>query len=893
MANNINQIISYIPDFRAVERGFNNLTKLNSILTKSLGSQLGEGFSIVDLKITKLKSGLNSLGQVADIGKFQATVKDTSGNLKTLVSTFETVPPSVNGVNSSINILNKTFSDGQKGINIFGINLTQLATRAAVTIPLWFALRAAIIGIPQAIAGSFKSLTEFDRLLQKTRFNISGLENLNEVMESIRDRITKLSLETGVSTEKITEAFERFASAGFDVETSFAGAEGAVKTSIALFGDAGQAADTFASAFKVLVDESEGAIAPQKQIQQIFAQTAELAKTNVFTFDQFRESLEKFAATSKIANFSQRETIALLATLNSAAIKGSRGGTLLRTAIQQLVGNLDAVSTELGIKVNPQLDSTFDVFIKVIDAVQELNKTTKITAQTTPILAEVFGGIRGTEIAQGLVATNKVLKDNLKVLGDFTKLDKDVDDINNSLSGQAKIFSNLTKEIGKAFVTGVIGGDDFVDTLSKINKFLEASVTGAELFGKAIKRSFQVGRGNFEGFFQDIAKDIDESASAAPIAFSNVQKQITTQFQKSLKDGLSKVETEDLLGQLIAFGADSLKLDPALFERMRSFLEDRLTKEFSGKPLQTNIQTDVSFDFQEDILKQQLASKRVNEDIIDDLTQQLELYSKQAEQITLTSEQQKEFNNLQKELLQNVSQQQADISKVLLDDAVDRFRAEGATASQILQATKAYRDQLSIDISLTDQINERLSLERAINEEKRLQNRLSSDSVKLFEIAQTSGVQIAKQIGDVLSGDTSFESFIRKGGTALEVFKTEFQDLFKSKQAEAFFKGDFLKGFQELRGGTGIDIAETGIRQQGIPRFDPNLALQQSKANAAQLQQLQNINVTAGLNINVTGLSFDAARDKIVDEVAKSIFNKIKQKGSPEREQLNTVLEEF
>lgn len=889
---NIPYIISYQPDFSNIVAGFRTLSSLNAKLSKQLQTDLGSAFNVQNLNITKLTTALDELGNPQQIGKFSASIKDASGNLKTLSSDFIITANAGKDAGSSLKLLNQTIKDGGVQSKFFGVNLGELAKRAALTIPIWFALRTAIIGIPQAIIQSFNALAEFDKLLQKTKFNLQGFADVESAIDQIRERITALSIETGVSTEQITLAFERFVSAGFDIETAFAGATGAVKTSIALFGDAGQAADTFAAAFKVLVDESENAIPPQEQILKIFAQTAELAKSNVFTFDEFRESLEKFAATAKIANFTQQQTIALLATLNSAAVKGSRGGTLLRTAVQQLVGNLDDVANELGIQVNPQLDNTFDVLVKVVNATSDLNKASKITAETTPILAEIFGGIRGTEIAQALIAVRKTLEENLTVLGDFTKLSSDVDSLNDSLSGQVRIFKNLTKEIGKTFVSGLIGGDSFAQTLERINGFLEKTRVILGGVGTALRFTFLVGRGDFDGLSNAINEEIQKVASAAPKAFEAVSSNIFTNFNKALKGSLSKVDTKNTLDTLEVFGADLLQIDPATFDRMREVLQKSLNENFQNQPV--SVQVSTIFEFQQELFKEQLKSKSINEDIITDLTKQLAIYQKLAETGRLTTEQQKTFNDLQKSLLTSLADQQNDINNVLLQNAVERAKAEGATTSQIIKATQAYRTQLGIDTTLTQQVSERLQLEQAINQERKLQNKLSNDSIKLFEIAKTEGVDVAKTIGNVLAGNIDFGSFFRQGGEALEVFKREFQDLFQSQQAQAFFQGNFLEGFQELRGGTNIPIADRGALTRTTPRFDTNLAIQQAKTNQAQLQQLQNINVNAGLDINITGLSFDQAREKIIDEVARAIFNKIKtQSSNPQSEFSQAVRTRF
>ena len=93
--------------------------------------------------------------------------------------------------------------------------------------------------------------------------------------------------------------------------------------------------------------------------------------------------------------------------------------------------------------------------------------------------------------------------------------------------------------------------------------------------------------------------------------------------------------------------------------------------------------------------------------------------------------------------------------------------------------------------------------------------KLGSDSIKLFEIAKEHGTDVAKKIGDVLAGNVDFSTFAKKGGKELDAFKDKFANLFKQKQAEAFFKGEKIPGeggfnfsTKRLSGGAGIDIQE-------------------------------------------------------------------------------------
>lgn len=950
-----------------------------SELTKSFGSD----FKVLSQEIGKVSfknftEGANTVRR--PIVEMSTVVKDAEGKLGTFKQQMALTA-------DGIKPLNQSFVLGSKASKVFGVDILELAKRAAFTIPTWFLLRGAIIGIPLALAQGLNDLIEFDRQLQKIKRNLTGTsEEIASGFNRIRDEVTRLSLETGKSTTEIADAVKQFATLGFGVEESLSGANAAVKASALFFEDAGKTAEAFAGSMKILEDRTAGAANFSQQFNEALALAVELEKDNRSELAPLSQALQRFAPAALNAGISMKETITLLASLGTAGRGGAAGATLLRSSINELLSSLDQLAPELGVVVE-ESDKTFDVLLKVIDAGDRLASSglIKDRAKVTEAFSAIFGGERGTQVVSALSSVNEQLRKNLSVLPNVNEFYRQYNDlIETSAAVQRDKLNTALTELRKGFIDAVLGGGQgLLDLLKSLNNSVETLTPALNALGGTIRAVFGnlgtiagvaflikfrtiLTAGAITGVFSKIFPLFAKAGATAGLLFSGTfRRTLITKIAPNLLlglggAGLSKVATQ-IAGRLLGFLANPIVgigfllggiLSDSIFNsfiagqqrresdaraafstliqglqdqlnstdltklivdvqagnvdlgganqvqvegQLRKLLEGRLKAEADitkEKERQGKITSNLP-QLQQDLLKQQLKSKAINEDTISSLSAQIAIYQKLAKTITLSAEQQKTLNDLQKSLLDNLSQQQAEINDTLLQDAVERFKAEGATTSQIIKATQAYRDQLGIDTSLTQQINERLSLERAINEEKRLQNRLSSDSVKLFEIAQTEGVDVARRIGEVLAGNVDFGTFFRQGGKELEVFKANFEDLFKQQQAQAFFKGDFLKGFQELRGGTRIDIPETALRQQGTPRFDTNLALQQSRAGLSQLQQLQNINVDANLNINITGLSFDKAKEKIVDEVAKAVFTKIKQPGSQERQDLNSVLEEL
>lgn len=961
---NINQIISYQPDFSSVISGFKTLVNLNAALSKQLQADLGSAFNVTGLNVTKLTNTFDKLGNPQQIGKFSASVKDASGNLKTLSSDFVIAGQSGRGATAGINLLNQTIKDGGQASKIFGVNIGELAKRAALTIPIWFALRGAIIGIPQALAQGVKDLIDFDRELQKVKRNLTGSAGeIEQGFNRIRSEIVRLSLETGKSTTEIADAVKQFATLGFGVEDSLSGANAAVKASVLFFEDAGKTAKAFAGAMKILQDRTKGAANFSEQFNETLALAVELEKDNKSDLGPLSEALERFAPAALNAGISMRETITLLASLGTAGRGGAAGATLLRSSVNELLGSLDQLAPQLGVFVK-ESDSTFDVLLKVIDAGDKLANSglIKDRAKVTEAFSNIFGGERGTQVVTALSSVNEQLRKNISVLPNINNFYKQYNDLleKSSAVQRDKLNQGLI-DLRKSFVNAVVGGGEgLLNLLKNLTKTIETvtpvlntlGITINKIFGNlgliaglaflirfratisvtaltstfiglnnafitrgAILGQF-FGRGFILGFIKNLGPNLIKAFAggisgagllrvttfllnplvagsliiakiAADTFTENFVKGIEKADQKAqaafnvLIQGLQgKLNSVDLTNLIVDIQAGKIDLGGAnqiqVEGNLRKLLEERRKVE-SEIAKEKQFQNDISRDalsIDEKLFKLSLQQKSSNTDIIESLKEQLKLLNQQEAAGIVVDP--KKIKDVQKSLLESLAGQQSEINNLLLSDAIERARAEGAVESQVLRITQAYRDQLGIDTSLTQKISDRLALERANSAEKRLQNKLSSDSVKLFDIAQTNGTEAAKAIGDVLAGNTSFETFFRQGGKNLEIFKTEFSDIFKNIQAQSFFQGDFLKGFQELRGGTNVAIADRGALATTVPRFDTNLALQQSKAQFDQLSQLQNINVQAALQIDITGLSFDRAKDKIVEEVATSVFNRIK-----------------
>lgn len=778
-----------------LQTNFTNLSDINAKFNKEL-----RGFGATSKFVG------TSLNQVSDSGsKVSKIFETTSGKFVQLTETTKKLPGGVQQVTRSVKQLSKeqlqnirTLEGTNKATRSLGQNFLTLAKRAALTIPLWFALRRGIGAIFRTLKEGLTAIVDFDRALQKAKRNLQGsAQSIERNFGILRKEVTKLSIETGRSVEDITQAFQKFATVGFDFETSLAGANAATKLSILLFGDVKETAFAFARSMRVLVDETEGAAPASQQLAEVMALTNELWKTNAFELNELTQSLEKFAPAAKTAGFSAQETVKILAALSTAGLRAGRAGRLLRTSMTRLLTSTDKLAKSLGVKVNPEVDRTYDVFLRTLDALAKTrSEAGKVSPAFEKIVKSIFG-LRSADAIKGLIALRKNLQKVLGVTGDVSKFNKEFAELNKTIPQLVDQFRNLNKEMGKAFVTGLVGGGDFRDSLEEIVELQNKILKITRQIGKAFKISAQITFGETQragGAFKEIGVllwNMTTGAKEAKDKLKEINNEILENNEKLLKG---------LEGQL-----NRTELERLIFE------------------IETQIKLDTKqFDIDKSIL---IKAKKALEEQFEELDPIEPTIKIKLAGVDITRE------------------EESELIKSIIDDQLKRLKLEGALESQLLKTEDRLRKQYDETYKIIDQKQKQLDIERSISEEQRLRNQLSSESVKLYRIAKEEGTGIARKIGEVLSGQRDFNSFLKAGGKEVEVFKKQFAGVVEQQQALRFFKGDIIVGEPKLRGGYGIPIREEELRRPTLPsRVEARVELSQlrlgvTKENISALQQ--------------------------------------------------------
>jgi TP901 family phage tail tape measure protein len=826
MALGTDYIIRYLSDTKDAMAGAKALEQLNTSIAANIGSSYANMTRIVGTnfgKISGQKLDVNGTEVLKTMQEMTFVTQNAEGKFFELQGVLTKVGDETSlKLNPALKDTTNQFTKGavesekaSKNFKDMGQNIATLASRAVLTIPIWIALRSAVMGTISSITNGFNDLVNESLALQKVKNTISGTaSDITGSMELITKATQSLALESGVSHEKIIATFQKFSSVGLDVATSLAATNAAIKLSVITQTDAIATSESLAHAFSVLINANASAGEKQKEINEIVSLTSELWKTNGFNLTEFTGSLEKFAITAKSVNFTTNQTLALLATLSKSGLGSA--GNLLRNSIGQLLVNMDKLAASLGVHVNPVLDDTFSILMKVLEQINNLQKTNDLKGleSAKDALKDIFGGTRSAVPVTALAALFDVLKKNVSLTGDVNKLNDSFKDTESVLGNVVARFHTANSEIGKALVNGIVGGDDFNSSLENIVETLSKMINVAHGAGEAVAGVFSLGTLPVLSTWK---KSIDENNKSI--------MDLSDSIVNGMQGKLNQVDFTALLNKL----------------------------EVARK--QIGVEINESFD-DKDAEKRIAAARRLNDTI--------NLIKKAGPLVepTQADDTSKQTNAIEKQTIA-IKDAQA-IAKSIVSFNADRLKQEGALTSQVLIATQLRINQLGIEEQAIDKLNRKLEIEKAINEEKRLQGRLSSDTMKLFDIAKTEGIQIAKQVGDVLAGNTDFDMFIRRGGQAVEVFKKEFSDLFKQQQAQQFFTGERVSGLPGLNQGSQIAIQEEALR-------NPQLRLPAGQEQA--IQRLTNINTTVPVSVtaSIDISKLEEIKTKFVEEVTKQL----------------------
>ena len=801
-------IIKYLSDISGAAKGAKELEALNANIAKSIGADYAKATRIVGENFTKISTKTFTVNgkQVIDTFKTVSTaVQMADKSYQNFTATFRNgILVNTSGTLKEVNgQFSKTAVEAAKAANrTKGLHeeLFRLGSRALLVVPIWEAMRAGLQALRAVFTDGFNDLVKESLLLDKVKKSLQGTTaEISSSMATIIDETQALALETGVSHDKIINSYQKFISIGLDVATAMAATNAVIKLGVITNTDASQSAESLSHAFSVLIATNASAADKQKQINDIIALTSELWKTNGFNIEEFTGSLEKFAITSKSVNFTTNQTLSLLATLSKSGLGSA--GNLLRNSMGQLLVNMDKLAGSLGVKVNPALDDTFSVLMKVLEQLDKLQKVNDLRGleSAKEALKEIFGGTRSAVPIVALSSLYDALKKNLVLTGDINKFNASFKETEGELGNVVARFHTANSEIGKSFVSGLIGAGDFNQALEKIVVTLNKVQANAELFGGVIKKVFS----------RDFLASPLEGFIELDRVTSDISAKLNAQIVKGLKFELPVPDLKKTIAgvQAAMKGEIDLGIAPQALGMIFTKLNEQLIGVEAANKRIAELQAEINSKASQNIVIEKKISDISLKKV--DFTK-LEAYAKKELaalglseiEIEKTVLELRNASNLysekdiflQKELITHLQTiEEIDLKRAratgLIDNQVELLALQGATKAQQLAYRNEQEKSLGINQGTNQLLAKQIELEKEITKEKINQNKFSSDSLKVFQISQKYGIQKANQAAEFLRGNVSLNELQPTGRSSdlMPIIKEFFASQLEQMQANQFF----------------------------------------------------------------------------------------------------------
>jgi TP901 family phage tail tape measure protein len=354
-------------------------------------------------------------------------------------------------------------------------NMGRLASRAALTIPIWLALRSAFMGVLRIFQDGARYIVDFDKALRRAQVVTRGVSDIPAFMSQLREEVAALARQTGEPVERITEAYYRFATAGLDAAEAQEGMRIALKTSIALMGEVESTARAMADIYNVMGDNIENAVSIQEKMETIGSAIALAFQNNAFELNEFTQSLKTFAATAGNLNITYKELVALLAASHTLMQRGATAGTQLTRAFAMMLDRTEKVERILGRPVNWEQENAFQVFLEILTKVDQRFPSVNEKAAA---LIDLFG-LRGQRVALSFAKNIALVRQEVERMNSTSleELMANLESMNKlqleGLDRQIKSFQQMRKEMGEAFIKGLAGANDLHEAMERINTLAE------------------------------------------------------------------------------------------------------------------------------------------------------------------------------------------------------------------------------------------------------------------------------------------------------------------------------------------------------------------------------------------------------------------------------------
>ncbi len=725
-------------------------------------------------------------------------------------------------VTQKIGLNNKVLSTTLQPIANGTNDFVNAMRRALIVAPVWLAIRAAMMQVFSAIKNikeEYKALDEGMRKVMAVA-TFTG-DTQKKVYADLETQARRYFATSNAGMKDITEAMYQLGTAGLSTEQIMEGFEHVMNLSIGTFGDVVTSGRLMAGIFNVFGDELKEVGDTSEQMQYVADLLTTAWKNNQIELSELNTAMGHLAASGKVVGLGLKELVATASVMSDALLRGGKGGRLLARGFVQLAKEGKKLE-KLGVYFDPTKPLDFHDVMGQLHVIYEKQGKSLVFLNE---LVDIFG-------ARGIKAVGGVLELFEKFNEEVSRTPEIIKGASEEAAKSAQdTFGGITSRVWHNIISsrGTPSGESpFKDALKSLFRFERVEEMTATL--NNISTIFKV-------MGKDIVKTKDEARLLADqvriLGDPNLSRQIQKTFgisifENLLSTGLLEVEHKKVLDGVIA-RYDALVKSKEKLEKPTP--EKALIGISPDKPLDREV-----VKLKEGLKYRILSLQKVSEtsitmtkivDLIEKSNKAAKALGKEnitiADVLSLNKEKIQGITHFYEDLLKlgvkavlNAEKERLQIQDLLIKSQLDQLKSQGATHQQLISSKILFEDALGQERAIVEATKNELDLRKAITNEKEIDLKLSSQTLKLAEVANNQGIDVAKELGDLLQGRVKFAEFERNAmDETWAALAKNFPNIIKQQRALQLLVEGVDPSGRVVTGATDIAIKEEALRRRG------------------------------------------------------------------------------
>lgn len=356
-----------------------------------------------------------------------------------------------------------------------GMDLGKLAQRAALTIPIWLALRKAFLIVTESIRDSINNIRDLDQALARMSAVTQQVSDLPAFMSQLSDETKRLARDSGLSIEEVSKAYINFAETGMKGTEAQAGMNTAIRLSVGTFSDLAQTSRMLVDIYNLYGKTLPATMSAQEKMNYIAGISVVLWEKNTGKFEEYIATSQNFLGVAKAWNLDLKQTLTLITTIQNSAQRAGIAGSRLSAALTSLTRSKDIIGDFLG----RDIEKNVDYFQLLSDIMTKLNSEISKGKDVSDWVEKIFG----EKAQKGVLGLTGVLEKFKSVYGEIKnltlqeatmRLQEHYESQLNTLNAQLNRFKQIKDQMGAEFLKGFfnIEAEDAISGLKKLNEYL-------------------------------------------------------------------------------------------------------------------------------------------------------------------------------------------------------------------------------------------------------------------------------------------------------------------------------------------------------------------------------------------------------------------------------------